>query len=192
VGGNVVECALAETVTWTRLNAASGSFGTRPPTSTSTCRSCTITPSNVAVSPSSYDIGEADTALRYRALIAWPDLHRLAETIGVDLRFERADTLSLTIEPTDLLFIDTYHVYEQLRAELDRHGLAVRKYIVMHDTEAFGARGEDGSEPGLWAAVERFLVDHSEWCILERLSNNNGLTVLGRTPTAASTSVDRR
>jgi len=117
-----------------------------------------------------YDIRDADFALQ----------GPLAQAAGTDLRFERGDTLDLTIEPTDLLFIDTYHVYRNLRSELERHGAMVRKYIVMHDTETFGATGEDGSTPGLWAAVEQFVAAHSEWRITECLSNNNGLTVLQR------------
>jgi len=117
-----------------------------------------------------YDIRDADFTLQCQ----------LASAAGTDLRFMRADTLILTIEPTDLLFIDTYHVYRNLKTELDRHNVSVRKYIVMHDTETFGTRGEDGSVPGLWAAVEEFVDSHSEWKVTERLRNNNGLTILER------------
>lgn len=117
-----------------------------------------------------YDIRDADFVLQ----------GKLAEAAGIDLRFERRDTLDLTIESTDLLFIDTYHVYRNLRAELERHSAMVRNYIVMHDTEVFGARGEDGSTPGLWDAVEEFVAAHPEWRVIERLNNNNGLTVLQR------------
>ena len=106
--------------------------------------------------------------------------NELAGAAGVDFRFEQGDTRALTIEPTDLLFIDTYHTYGQLRAELDRHGPLARKFIAMHDTETFGARGEDGSEPGLWAAVEEFVAAHPEWRVSERARNNNGLAVLAR------------
>lgn len=117
-----------------------------------------------------YDIRDADFALQ----------NQLAKDAGIDLRFERADTNTLTIEPTDLLFIDTYHVYRQLRTELERHGSMARKYIVMHNTEIFGASGEDGSMPGLWTAVEEFIAAHPEWRVIEKLPNNNGLTVLQR------------
>ena len=117
-----------------------------------------------------YDIGGRDFSLQ----------KRLAEAAGIDFGFEWRDTLELTIEPTDLLFIDTYHVYRNLHIELERHGVLARKYIVMHDTEIFGDHGEDSSTPGLWAAVGEFVAAHPEWSVTERLSNNNGLTVLQR------------
>lgn len=105
---------------------------------------------------------------------------RLSAQVGIDFRFEQADTRTLTIEPTDLLFIDTFHVYEQLRNELERHAQKARRFIVMHDTETFGDKGEDGSTPGLWGALEEFLAVHPEWSIAERRTNNNGLSVLVR------------
>jgi hypothetical protein len=117
-----------------------------------------------------YDIRTADFALQ----------EKLAKDAGIDLAFESGDTLAITIEPTDLLFIDTYHVYRQLQAELERHAPMARKYIIMHDTETFGDHGEDSSTPGLWAAVEQFVSAHPEWKVIERLRNNNGLAILER------------
>jgi plasmid stability protein len=117
-----------------------------------------------------YDIGGGDFLRQ----------ERVAAEAGIDFRFEQADTGELTIEPTDLLFIDTYHVYRQLRTELELHGHKARKYILMHDTEIFGDRSEDGSVPGLWEAIEEFVTNHPEWRVVERLANNNGLTVLKR------------
>lgn len=105
---------------------------------------------------------------------------RLCKEANIDFRFERGDSRTVAIDPTDLLFIDTYHVYQQLRLELERHGSLARRYIVMHDTETFGATGEDGKSPGLWAAVEQFVATHPEWSVIERRANNNGLTVLKR------------
>ena len=105
---------------------------------------------------------------------------RLSAAAGIDFRFEQADTRTLEIDPTDLLFIDTFHVYAQLQTELERHAGQARKFIVMHDTETFGDTGEDGSTPGLWRAVEDFLAGHPEWSVAERRTNNNGLSVLVR------------
>lgn len=128
----------------------------------------------------SYDLLSRDQANKnYRGTDL--DLQeRLSAQAGIDFRFEQADTRTLTIEPTDLLFIDTFHVYEQLRCELERHAEKARKFIVMHDTETFGDKGEDGATPGLWGAVEEFLAVHPEWSIVERRTNNNGLSVLVR------------
>jgi GT2 family glycosyltransferase len=117
-----------------------------------------------------YDIRDADFALQ----------GKLAKEAGTDLAFERRDTLDLTIEPVDLLFIDTYHVYRQLKAELEKHGVCAKKYIIMHDTEVFGDMSEDSTRPGLWTAVEEFVAAHPEWQVVERFRNNNGLTILKR------------
>lgn len=104
-------------------------------------------------------------------------------------RFEPrvGDTLKIPpCEPTDLLFIDTLHTYAQLRAELARHAdpvsQSVKKYLVFHDTRTFGLVGEDGTEPGLRAAIRWFQKDHAFplWQLAEDLPNNNGLVVLKR------------
>lgn len=94
------------------------------------------------------------------------------------------NTLEIVTEPTDLLFIDTYHVAKQLKAELERHAdpleMRVKKYIIFHDTQTFGTKGEDGSEPGLRAAIRWFQKEHSfpQWQLMHDLPNNNGLVVL--------------
>lgn len=95
------------------------------------------------------------------------------------------DTLSITTEPTDLLFIDTLHTGAQLKAELTRHvdpaQDRVRKYLVFHDTVTFGYVGEDG-KPGLRAAIRWFQREFSFplWELIEDRKNNNGLVVLKR------------
>lgn len=97
--------------------------------------------------------------------------------------FIKGDTLEIDINETDLLFIDTYHNYNQLIAELKRHADKVRKYIILHDTTTFADVGEsyDGvSRLGLWPAVTEFLGEHGEWVLRERFENNNGLTILER------------
>lgn len=95
------------------------------------------------------------------------------------------DTLTMpVIEPTDLLFIDTFHVARQLQAELVRHAdptaNTVRRFLVFHDTVTFGMKGEDGSEPGLRAAIRWFQRCHAfpVWELLEDRQNNNGLVIL--------------
>jgi hypothetical protein len=93
--------------------------------------------------------------------------------------FHEADVLEVAIEETELLFIDTWHVYEQLRAELHLHAAKVRKYLVLHDTTTFGDYGEEPGHRGLWPAVEEFLK-LGTFRLKERLHHNNGLTVLER------------
>jgi hypothetical protein len=108
-------------------------------------------------------------------------LERLARLQGVDFAFRREDTRRADLEPTDLLFIDTYHTRGQLEAELAAAGGKVRRYLLLHDTETYGEVGEDGGD-GLWAALAPFLRRHPRWCLLEHRPENNGLTVLWRHP----------
>lgn len=89
-----------------------------------------------------------------------------------------ADTLEYTIPSCDLLFIDTYHTYDQLRAELARHGNKAKKYIAFHDTVTFGRSGEDGGGKGLMDAIEEFLEQNKQWKIKHHYENNNGLLIL--------------
>jgi hypothetical protein len=94
----------------------------------------------------------------------------LARGEGLDFEFVLGDSRTAAIEETDLLYIDTEHVYDQLRTELFEHGDKVRKYIVLHDTTSF---------PNMWPAVEEFLA-LGTFHIKEKYANNNGLTVLQR------------
>lgn len=96
---------------------------------------------------------------------------------GVQWNFHEGDWLKATIPETELLFIDTNHYYWQLKEELHLHADKSSKYIVLHDTTTFGYKSQDGTEPGLWRAVEE-LVAHGKWEVSERLHNNNGLTIL--------------
>jgi hypothetical protein len=101
------------------------------------------------------------------------------------------DTLSIDIEETDLLFIDTLHSYYQCKEELKKHGNKAKKYIVLHDTTLFGSNDDGGmmsSHPeryhptkhGLNIAITEFLEENKNWTIKEVKTNNNGLTILQR------------
>ena len=99
----------------------------------------------------------------------------------------------------DLTFIDTWHVYGQLKRELEKFSKITNKYIIMHDTTVDEWQGEtirngwnavqqslDSGFPleeintGLWPAVEEFLKNNPTWILHERFTNNNGLTILKR------------
>lgn len=130
-----------------------------------------------------------------------------AAAVGVQVDFHQCDSAApnALLHTVDMLFIDTLHVYEHLRRELEAHHGKVDKYIVMHDTEVDGYEGEairnskydaenwsptaiarktgysvDGVSKGLKPAVNEFLALHPEWELHERFANNNGLTVLKR------------
>ncbi len=114
-------------------------------------------------------------------------IQNYAKENNINFNFKLGDTLKIDIEPTDLLFIDTLHVYGQLKAELHKHSKNVKKYLIFHDTTTFAEKDEghyyqtpnlDNSKVGLWPAIEEFLEDNKDWELLERKTNNNGLTIL--------------
>jgi hypothetical protein len=117
----------------------------------------------------------------------------LCNEYSINYSFEEKDVLQLEIEPTELLFIDTLHTYNQLTKELEIHSNKVSKYIVLHDTEHFGRKDEviyehasnviketSSTKEGLMTAVEDFLLTKlgQSWELFRVYKNNNGLTVL--------------
>lgn len=110
-------------------------------------------------------------------------IRMVATEAGVGFLFLQKDVrIGPPIQPTDLLFIDTFHVYEQLRRELRLHAEMVKKWIILHDTETFGEKGEAGEELGLNYAIREFLMANDDWVEFSRFKNNNGLTILRRVP----------
>jgi hypothetical protein len=104
----------------------------------------------------------------------------MAPHTTADWTFSICSTLAISpIEPTDLLFIDTLHRYDQVAGELALHGDAVRRWIVFHDTETFGTVGDDGGD-GINRAIDEWLALRPEWRIVYRTHRNNGLTVIER------------
>ena len=102
-----------------------------------------------------------------------------ARMAGRNVTLHVADTREVDIAPTDLLMVDSLHVYEQVQKELLLHANKARKYIVFHDTTSFEHQGEFGGR-GIWPAIQEFLQTHPEWQMIERRTNNNGLTTLKR------------
>ena len=118
---------------------------------------------------------------------------------NIDAEFYHGSDLACPLVQTDLLFIDTWHVYGQLKRELNYWHSSVSKYIIMHDTTVDEWLGETIREKmnaqkqsaefnmpieeinkGLWPAIEEFLKEHPEWTIEKRFTNNNGLTIIKR------------
>lgn len=89
------------------------------------------------------------------------------------------DITKIVIAPTDLLVVDSYHSYDQVKTELELHADKVRKYIFFHDTTLYADRGQ-GGENGIWPAIDEFLQSHTEWQLVERRTNNNGMTLIKR------------
>jgi hypothetical protein len=120
------------------------------------------------------------------------------ENIRIDCVWKNNLLLDLS-ETYDLTFIDTWHIYGQLKRELEKFSKITNKYIIMHDTTVDEWHGEtirsgwnsvhqslDSGFPleeinkGLWPAIEEFLNNNSNWILHERFTNNNGLTILKR------------
>ena len=95
------------------------------------------------------------------------EVKKQSELAEIEFTFYKQDVLDVTIEETDLLFIDTWHIYDQLIQELNIHSGNVRKYIILHDTTTFGEVGESKKSKktykGLNLAVNEFLDSNSNW-----------------------------
>ena len=126
----------------------------------------------------------------------------LNKTYHTDLKIDYYwlnDLLIHLDHEVDLTFIDTWHVYAQLKRELEKFSKITKKYIIMHDTTVDEWEGEtircnwnaheqgaktgflvDEINKGLWPAISEFLEKNTEWELFERFTNNNGLTILKR------------
>jgi len=118
--------------------------------------------------------------------------------LPIQMSYIWQNNLEIELSSTfDLTFIDTWHVYGQLKRELDKFSKITNKYIIMHDTtidEWIGESIRNGWNPeeqsiisgipideiklGVWPAIEEFLNSNKEWILHERYTNNNGLTIL--------------
>jgi hypothetical protein len=122
-----------------------------------------------------------------------------ANAAGIIFEFIQKDVLSVDIEITDLLFLDTLHHFYQLTEELNRHSNKVRKYIIIHDTNTYAYKNEripkdvsealqingidiskysTTSQKGLMPAINNFLNDNPEWKLLKHIKKNNGMTIV--------------
>ena len=126
------------------------------------------------------------------------ELLNLASGLDVEIRSEWISNLELNLSQNyDMVFIDTWHVYGQLKRELTKFSKLINKYIIMHDTTIDEIQSEsvrnnhniskkmedfhfsyDEVTVGLKKAIDEFLLENSEWKLLEKFTNNNGLTVL--------------
>ena len=126
------------------------------------------------------------------------ELLNITKDLDIITEYNWINDLELNItENVDLVFIDTWHVYGQLKRELDKFSKITNKYIIMHDTTVDGIVGEtirngwnaqqqsietgfpiEEINCGLWKAIEEFLDNNNNWKLKERYTNNNGLTIL--------------
>lgn len=120
------------------------------------------------------------------------------ETLNIQLDYIWQNNLQIDLQENyDLIFIDTWHVYGQLKRELKKFSKIANKYIIMHDTTVDGIDGEtirlkmnakkqsfdtgipeDEILKGLLPAIDEFLAKNSLWHLKEKYTNNNGLIIL--------------
>ena len=138
------------------------------------------------------------------------ELVDVLEPLQIDVKYEWKNDLEIVFdadEKYDMVFIDTWHVYGQIKRELEKFSTIATKYIIMHDTtvdevdgetvreygynyqQAFGRATELATATGIpreeilkgmWYGIQEFLANHPEWFIKDRFFNNNGLMVLAR------------
>ena len=121
------------------------------------------------------------------------EIINICSEYNMNFTFFKEDVLKITIEETDLLFIDTLHTYNQLINELNLHSSKVKNYIILHDTVSFGHHDEiiyghasdlikeqKVNKQGLVNAIQDFLNSElgKSWKIEKEFKNNNGLTIL--------------
>lgn len=130
-------------------------------------------------------------------------ISRFTKLYDIDYKFLLKNDLDIIIpdevSSVDITFIDTWHIYGQLKRELAKFAPITKQYIIMHDTELdkeFGetircnwsanAQSKESGIPvneillGLEPAIEEFLKINPNWIRYETFTNNNGLTILKR------------
>ena len=95
---------------------------------------------------------------------------KAAAEIKVDFKFIISNDLETTINPCELLFIDTMHTEEHTYNELRLHADKVSKYLVFHDV----------AEPrfGTYAGIRKWWKDYPEWHIKYHDNDDCGFLVL--------------
>jgi hypothetical protein len=135
----------------------------------------------------SYDLNESVNSQSISAAAA---------DAGTNYTFTKGSTLEISIPECDLLFVDTVHLYSQVKYELEYHGSKAKKYIIFSGTETFGhLEQEDGvdyskvkavslkSPHGIVPAINEFLDKNPEWFIAYQTPDNSGLVVIQKIDT---------
>lgn len=108
------------------------------------------------------------------------EVERLMQTCARSLAcvYTKASSTSIPAVSTDMLFIDSLHTEEMIRQELALHLGGVRKYVVLHDTVAFGENGEKPGTRGILYGIGALLTP--AWLKVYDSPRNNGLAAFKR------------
>lgn len=105
-------------------------------------------------------------------------VNKLSEENGIKFQFIESNSITANIPECDMIFFDTLHTYNQLKAELSAHSHKSKKYLIFHDTVSFADKGEINGEEGIAKCITEFLNSNADWKVDKILTNNNGLTIL--------------
>ncbi len=140
----------------------------------------------------SYDLELTKTAAALKALAEGPTLK---DPVWL---FHMENTRTAIVPACDLLFVDSFHSFEQVDAELNNAADKVAKYIVFHDTVTFGsvaAANDHGviswvydrknnlmpeSCLGIRFAIDKLMIRDPSWKIIRSDTHAHGLLVLER------------
>lgn len=129
----------------------------------------------------------------------WRRVEEIAKANTIQLDFHSGNSLTIPLggEIFDLVLIDTWHVYGQMKRELALFTPHCNGVMMMHDTtvdefvgETIRQKGNPFVESkrsgfpvteictGIWPAIQEFLDTNPNYGLVKRLTNCNGLTIL--------------
>lgn len=125
-----------------------------------------------------------------------PDARELEGAAEGRWDYKIQSSLEAPVIETPLLFIDSLHTYEHLRAELARHADAVSDWLIFHDTITYGSIAEAGhgyhawnhevgvtvpiEHMGIRPAIDELMIRDPSWRIASHALNAHGLLTLWR------------
>lgn len=145
-----------------------------------------------------YGLNNSPTTLK-KTLALVGSASTLLQTIQQYTQYNQISIEQNDIQTTDMLFIDSYHCYGQLKRELLSNHHKVRKVIVIVGTSqdewvGQAIRKREDLELvcqqtgltyqevllGLWLAINEFVKEYPEWTVIERIDKTIGVTVLAK------------
>ena len=93
-----------------------------------------------------------------------------AKQLDINYNVYEANTLAINIDPVDVLYIDTVHLYDHLIKELALHGGKANKFIIVHDTFV--------NNKELKIAVEEYVDANKEWSVVTDCEINVGFMTI--------------
>ena len=117
-----------------------------------------------------------------------PEHIEIARAAGHRWVFTQGDSRTAVIPDCDLLLHDSFHNYEQVRAELEAHAHKVRRFLLFHDSIKYALLGGENHSRGNFnphlagfrLAVDELMIRDDSWRIKAHYPASDGLLVLER------------